>query len=247
LWHLRFESDLTSLGYVFHGVPDSQQLTAKDMWNQMRNERPVLREILGSPTIAGFPGRLFRTGRLQRLRSQGAGDDWAALPFSVGFIDPLHSTGIAHTLSGIDRLSRILLEHRGLERSALLNSYSQNVIDELRHIDRLVSCCCDSLIDFRLFAACSMLYFAAATTFERLWSDEPNRRPGFLCADDEHLVGLLREISAETHELCESPQLDDRDTDRHIRKIESAIEPYNHVGLFAPDVPNMYSYTAAEK
>lgn len=247
LWQLRFESGITSLGYVFRGHPAPPQQSADELWNRVTDEHPVLREILGSPSIAEFPGRLFRTGRLQRLWSRGAGDDWAALPFTVGFVDPLHSTGIAHTLSGINRLSGILLEHSGSKQSALLKTYSDDVIEELRHIDRLVSCCYDSLEDFRLFTACSMLYFAAATTFERLWNDNPHQRPGFLYADDEQFIGLIREISEEIHGIHESSRLNGEVTDRLIERIKSAIRPCNHVGLFCPEVPNMYRYTAAEK
>jgi len=247
LWQLRFETGSTSLGFTFRGDPDAVQRSADELWTRLNHEHPVLQEILGSPTIAGFPGRLFRTGRLQRLRSRGAGDDWAALPFTVGFIDPLHSTGIAHTLSGIGRLSRILLESPQLERSGSLSEYSQNVVEELRHIDRLVSCCYDSLEDFELFTACSMLYFAAATTFERLWNDKSHQRPGFLCTDDEQFSNLVREISTEIRGLYDSSQWNEEETNRVIRKIQSAIEPYNHVGLFAASVPNMYRYTAAAK
>lgn len=247
LWQLRFESGRTSLGYVFRGTPDSEPPSAENLWARVWRDKPVLSDVLGCPSLAEFPGRLFQTGRLQRLWSRGAGDDWAALPFSVGFIDPLHSTGIAHTLGGIDRLCRILLEHPGAERASYLRTYSENVIDELRHIDRLVACCYDSLENFELFTACSMLYFAAATTYERLWSDKPQQQPGFLCADDDNFNRMVKEISTEVHVLRGVSRLNDQQADRLTTQIRSAIEPYNHVGLFAPEIPNMYRYTAAEK
>lgn len=247
LWQLRFESGLTSLGYVFQGLPKESSRSAEELWSQVCRDHPVLNEILDTPSVADFPGQLFKTGRLQRMWSRGAGEDWAALPFSIGFIDPLHSTGIAHTLSGIDRLSRILLQPEGQKRVALLKSYSQDVIDELRHIDRLVSCCYDSLWNFRLFTACTMLYFAAATTFERLWNADEVHRPRFLCANDETFVRLVDEICAEVRELRQSSRKPAEAVDRLLRKIQSAIEPYNCVGLFTPEIPNMYRYTAAEK
>ena len=42
-------------------------------------------------------------------------------------------------------------------------------------------------------------------------------------------------------------ELADEEVTQFIQQIQSALEPYNRVGLFTPDVPNMYRYTAAEK
>ena len=57
------------------------------------------------------PVRPFtRTGRMQRRLSVAAGEDWAALPFTASFLDPWLSPGIAHTLFGVERLTRILGE-----------------------------------------------------------------------------------------------------------------------------------------
>ena len=249
LWQLRFENDWTSLGYVFADTESGQpQASAEDLWSSLLARQPVLSEILGTPRLARFPGRLHRTGRLQRLRSAAAGDDWAALPFTVGFVDPLHSTGIAHTLSGIERLSRILLTSTHNERLDALHDYSENVIDELLHIDRLVAGCYDGLGDFRLFTAWSMLYFAAATTFEQRWLAEFGRKPRFLCADDDGFVQCVSDLHNTLRSLCEtSARPDEARVEAFCKRVRDSIRPFNHVGLFEPAISNMYRHTCVEK
>lgn len=243
LWRIGFEDGVTSLGYVF---ADDRPIGANDPWKELFARKPVLREILGEPTLTAMPGRIYVTGRLQRLASVAAGDDWAALPYTAGFIDALHSTGIAHTLSGVDRLSRILLGGSD-QRSRMLAGYSQAVIEELLHIDRLVSGCYRGLKDFRVFTAWTMLYFAAATTFEKHWADAA-RSTGFLCAKDRQFVELVQRLCDELARLMASGSSPSDDAVvAFCNRIEDAVQPYNHVGLFHPPLPNMYHHTAAPK
>ena len=249
LWQLAFEGGLTSLGFVFAGgPPPGANISPERLWSDVLKAHPVLREVIGSARLARFPGRLYRTGRLQRLWSAGAGADWAALPFTVGFVDPLHSTGIAHSLTGVDRISRILLGESGDDRARRLAEYSRHVTGELRHIDRLVAGCYAGLGDFRGFTAWSMVYFAAATTFEKRWWADPDRKPGFLCADDAEFVRRVSDLFEFTARLgARTGSGEPRDPDELLARVRDAIAPYNHVGLFAPPVPNMYHHTAAAK
>ena len=110
---------------------------------------------------------MTRTSRLQRLNKSVAGEDWALLPSTAGFVDPLHSTGIAHSLSGVERLAAVLTQPPGTSRDQALSNYKEQIVSELRWIDQLVNGCYRSLRDFRKFVAFSMCYFAAATTYER--------------------------------------------------------------------------------
>src|SRR5690606_33135866 len=129
---------------------------------------------------------LRRTGRMQRIAAKMAGENWALLPNTAGFIDPLHSTGIAQTLCGVERLVTTLKEH--WQRSTLpywLAAYDRLLRQEFTLVDRLVAGGYATRGVFPLFAAFSMLYFAAATTYERR-RQRKELPPGaaFLCADD---------------------------------------------------------------
>jgi tetracycline 7-halogenase / FADH2 O2-dependent halogenase len=244
-FQLRFANGLTSLGSVF--APSHRADRDRPLEEIITRDRPALTKILARARQAEFPGQLFQTGRMQRLWNSGAGTDWAALPFTVGFIDALHSTGIAHNLSGIERLVEILLRSSA-ERAAELQDYSRQVIAEVRLIDLLVAGCYRGLADFRLFATWSMLYFAAATSFEKRRVSDSGRDAGFLMAADGAFVTLVRGLYDRLQELvCSSGRLTEHQIGEFEQQVKTAILPYNHVGLFAPEVPNMYRYTSAEK
>jgi FADH2 O2-dependent halogenase len=249
LWHIPFENGVTSLGYVFADANAARcGLSPEATWSATLRDRPALQELFGDARLTSIPGRVFQTGRLQRLRAAGAGVDWAALPYTVGFIDALHSTGIAQTLYGVTRLGHILLTLTGGEQAAALNAYSHDVVREVRQIDLFVAGCYAALCDFRLFAAWSMVYFAAATTFERRWRRHSDDRPGLLCVDDAeftHRVGALY------GGLCSLNAADARLSAGRVsafcNQVRNALRPYNTVGLFEPAVPNMYFHTSATK
>ena len=250
LWQIRFENDLTSLGYVSPDVAAHQSADAR--WANVVKQHPELHDILGTPRLADVPGQILASGRLQRLRASAAGLAWAALPNSAGFIDPLHSTGNAHTLAGIERLAGLLLTSTGKTRADRLARYSNELLDQLFLIDRLVAGCYRSLGDFRLFAAWSMLYFAAATTFEKRLlaaADTVSENlPGYLCADDERLTEMVSEqYDALEHVTHADNSASENGVIEFCQQLRKAVEPFNHVGLFAPALPNMYRYTAAAK
>ena len=245
-FQLRFANGRTSLGSVF--VPSGRADLEMPLEQLITHNRPALAEILAPARLSAFPGRLFRTDRMQRLWNKGAGADWAALPFTVGFIDALHSTGIAHNLSGIERLAGILLSAFAREKKTQsLENYSREVIEEVRLIDRLVAGCYLGLLDFRLFTAWSMLYFAAATSYEK---DRVSRGgdAGFLLSRDPGFVGTVRQLFQALKTLVNrSGSVTDQQIQAFECRMKQELAPYNHVGLFDPAVPNMYRYTAAEK
>ncbi|GAA5509821.1 NAD(P)/FAD-dependent oxidoreductase [Novipirellula caenicola] len=251
MWNLGFENGRTSVGFVFdesqntHSQPRARQ---HDL-NAVIAERPVLRELLGDARLASFPGRVLQTDRLQRLASVAAGSDWAALPFTAGFIDPLHSTGIAHSISGVQRLSQILLAESGASRHSLLQMYSDALRSELRLIDKLVWGCYVGLRDFRLFTAWSMIYFALATTFEHDFDAFSGKDPsmGFLAADQPRVTQCVSSLTSKLSSLIQQDALKtDHEIDAFIAEIRQSIAPLNRVGLFTPPIPNMYHRTAAK-
>jgi FADH2 O2-dependent halogenase len=178
-----------------------------------------------------------------------AGDNWALLPHTAGFIDPLHSTGIAHTLFGVERLIGILREHwRRPSRPAELAAYAATVDREIVHIDKIVSGCYLGRRNFRLFAAFCMLYFAAATVSEHRRASG-QFRPGmaFLLADEPDFRQLVVDAWQQIRRLFAQSSVSDAEAQRFEDFIARGIEPYNIAGLCDAAARNMYRYTAINK
>ena len=160
------------------------------------------------------------------------------LPNTAGFIDALHSSGIAHTLCGIERLARILIRSLGRgDLESQLREYERCVLAELELIDLLVSGCFAAMGDFRRFAAASMLYFAAATSYERArLASAGEFRPAFLLADDGQWLVVVRRMCERLREACRIEQFE--------TEMAAAIRPFNVVGLCDPALRNMYRHSA---
>jgi tetracycline 7-halogenase / FADH2 O2-dependent halogenase len=264
MWWLRFDSGVTSVGLVMDdrasvsSATTSNRLTLQCSPDETEffrivNRYPSLSAAFSSATVVAPSERLVQTRRLQRLAEQIAGNDWAMLPHTAGFIDPLHSTGIAHSLAGVERLAAILLARKISHDNELLDPmlklYGSTIREELTLIDQLVAGCYDAISQrsFRKFTAFTMCYFAAATTWERhRLGDESSPAqgsgnslalhcPALLCADvaefREVVFNLRRRLPLET--------------DKSFEKLcQQTLAPFNHVGLFEPPIPNMYGATA---
>lgn len=251
-WMLRFNNDVVSAGLVLdeRRYPLDAAIAPEEEWSAWLQRYPSLRDLFAAARLLDPPGALIRTGRLQRRCARAAGGTWALLPHTAGFVDPLHSTGIAHSLCGVERLTGILARHwgsAGLE--AALYRYEQALFRECSLIDRLVAACYASFGSFRLFAASAMLYFAAVITYERQRAGRSVTTPPdgftrlFLCADDEALCGVVDEALARLARMDDPPST--RQVTTFEQYVEAALEPYNTAGLFHPAVPNMYHHTAA--
>lgn len=248
MWQLRFENGLSSLGFLPSGGFSEEMKNAepKQAWKSLLQSKPSIAKMLSRAQLTPFPGKVFRSGRLQRLRKAASGPDWAALPFVVGFVDPLHSTGLAHTMAGIERLCPILVDELGKKQELSLSRYSQEIIAELRLIDLLVAGCYRTLHNFPLFTAWTMLYFAAATTYEKRYQLENGSRPGFLCTDDVGFTTLVSQLYEELKAITLGRTVAEQKAVEFIGRMKKQIAPFNHVGLFEPEVPNMYRYTSAD-
>lgn len=236
MWQLRFNNGVTSAGFVLKG--DQQTGRAEDVWRQMLERYPSLAAQFADASLVAPESGLVSTSRLQRGWKKCAGESWALLPHTAGFIDPLHSTGIAHTLCGIERLVAALKQFWGKdELKSAMADYSDSIQAELSLIDLLVAGCYRSLPHFDLFTASSLFYFAAATSFEHLRCCE-GKQPLFLCADDAEFRQAVREwIDLLEQGADEIPQA--------IERAGVLMKPWDRVGLFQPAIPNMYYYTAA--
>jgi tetracycline 7-halogenase / FADH2 O2-dependent halogenase len=156
-------------------------------------------------------------------------------------IDPLHSTGIAHALSGVLRIADILTTRRSLsETHRLLQTYSVDVVHEVQWIDQLVSTCYQAAsTSFDFFIAASCLYFVAAIHCERQMAADGRMRDGFLLARSPALQGIVRQAQARL--ACAS-----RSTP-FAQWMREQLEPWNNVGLLDPSLHNRISRSIAPK
>lgn len=232
MWQLRFDDQTVSAGLMTRGKSSA----AAQVWNDTLKRHPFLQHQFATSELIRVPS-LRTTGRIQRLRQLAAGANWVALPSTAGFIDPLHSTGIAHTLFGVRRIAEQLGD--GSWSAAAAAEYSQTTIDELLLIDELVEGCYAALPSFRLWSAWSMLYFAAVTSMEQNGS----RRSDFLRAADMDFRHFLKDSRRQLQTTIEAGS-HEADIEQFERWQKRQIEPWNHVGLFeSPD--GMYAGTAA--
>jgi FADH2 O2-dependent halogenase len=250
MWQLRFDSEIVSAGFAIdprrHPLDESQ--SPEQEWEQWMARYPTLREQFARAEIVAPAGGLRRTGRMQRLWSVRAGADWVMLPHTAGFIDPLQSTGIAHSLFGIEKLGRIFERHWQGDRTALeraLATYAEQIGREIRLIDTYVSGCYEATPRFDLFAAMCLLYFAGTVTCERRRQSGGNAEELlYLGAEDERLASVAQRVVASLPAIKEKPPAEFAAWRGWVREQVGA---YDKVGLFNPAARNMFHHTAATK
>jgi len=258
MWWLRFDSEVTSVGLVLddRASEKPERPGTETEFLEIINRYPSLKSAFETANFTNTPSIPIRTRRLQRLAGQIAGNDWAMLPHTAGFIDPLHSTGIAHSLSGVERLAAILLARKPAADTAapdpMLLLYRSVIREELTLIDQLVAGCYDAIAQrsFKKLTAFTMCYFAAATTWERRCvniesnqvPDSASRlalhRPALLCADNPDFRAAVYNLRG---------QLPDEADESFEQLCKETLAPFNQVGLFEPPIPNMYGATALPK
>lgn len=251
MWQLRYDDNSLSAGFMIDqrasrslpvAIPEFG--TAQDEWNWRIQRTPFLRDQFQHAHVIRLASGLQGTGRIQRLAAAGAGPNWAALTNTVGFIDPLHSTGIAHTLFAVSRLADILTSSETNARPEKLSDYSRTLIEEIRCVDELVEGCYQAIPSFRLWCLWGMLYFAAATSMEQQ-SDGLNQ-VSFLRANDPNFRSMLNEARQRLQNVgMSSGPNSTAETEHFATWLTSAIAPWNTVGLFDDTCNGLYSTTAA--
>src|SRR5690242_3259396 len=247
MWMLRFNDERTSIGFVLDGSKGfNKAASAEEMWNNILEKYPSVKFIVADVALHPQPGKIIKTGRLQRKLSTCYGEGWAALPHSVGFTDPLFSSGIAHSLSGIEKLLEIITHHWENEELFYehLQQYQKKVFAELKLIDCLIAGCYRSMHCFELFTAWSMLYFAATIAHEqrRIKKESPEY---FLNADDLPITKMVYESYDDLLKLLSAKTFSADDLKNFTRLIRERIQPFNIAGLLDPAAKNMYHHTVA--
>jgi FADH2 O2-dependent halogenase len=246
-WMLRFNDDRTSLGFALNGERTAfGDLTAEEIWDSLLKKYPAINRLLKNASLSAQPGAILKSGRLQRKAEKCFGPGWAALPHTAGFVDPLFSSGIAHSLAGVQKLAGILQQYLGDEEKLNQNllQYETAVFEELKFIDQLVAGCYQTMDRFGLFNAWSMLYFAATINYEqRLLKQMP---PGyFLGADDREIREMVNQCYQDLTDILKKETITNEDIQQFTAHVRERIAPVNIAGLLDPALKNMYRHTAA--
>jgi FADH2 O2-dependent halogenase len=237
LWLLNFDNQVTSVGICFD---ETAGYRGDHFWDVIRRY-PDLARLFADAKLADPPGRWYSTGRMQRLRAAAAGNDWVALPHTVGFVDPLHSTGIALTMHCIERIAAAMVPTvSDAERGLLMADYERELLAAFDWIDQLVWICYQSRRDPDLFHAATMLYFSAVVNYER--RRQQGRAGEFLCADWQPVRSaastMLKELRHQSTSTKERRQL--------ARRLLDLILPLSNVGLGESAAKRMYWHTACD-
>ena len=248
-WMLRFLGDRTSVGFVEarpqQGTSGSR-VAIEDAWKDWLLACPTVAQLLEpamlvDPKNALGEPQLQRVSRMSRCRSQACGRGWIALPVAYGFVDPLHSFGIAHSLSGIARVAEGLLGAES-QQQRLLRSYSEELRREIDWFDTLISGSYRGLPSDRRFMAFAAIYFAAAVEFERQMARDPAHWPY------GYMNSALTELRTTTDRcwglVGDHVGVSD---ERFIEAVRTAIQPWNDVGLLDPKNKQRLDHTAPPK
>lgn len=255
VWMLRMDNGTTSVGVVEKLATPREQRSigatavpgatgvgddpAADSWERLRAYPGIAAMLSEAQRITPAAG-LVSTGRISRCRSRASGPGWVLLPAAYGLVDPLHSTGIAHSLSGVARVVEILLGDSSRIPQRLAG-YDRDLRSEIRWIDTLVAGCYRALPSFSRFVAFASYYFVSAIEFEAAMAQDPRHWPrGFLECGNRALLeaaeGSWRQVG--------NAAIDER---RFVESVRARIEPWNRVGLLDPARKNRFAHTAAPK
>ncbi len=245
VWMLRFNNDLLSCGLLIDesSCLDLKESSPSDIWKKTIHSYPSLKNIFSTAGLSEHPGHFIQSGRLQRLLSKSFGDGWIALNHTAGFVDPMHSTGIAHSLKGVEDIMSIFHDRSKSDKEIeiKLEKLHQITRKEILMIDKLVSMCYKSRSDFDLFHASVMIYFIATVQYEqrRLKGDKPE---AFLCAIDPQIEELVSDLHREIISL--DLHGEQSAVQPFIERVKERIEPFNSAGLMDKTKKNMYRHTA---
>jgi FADH2 O2-dependent halogenase len=230
VWMLRFGNGITSVGYTCGADQPSRspQAVARDF--------PALAELLRNASLVAPEGGLRSGGRLQSWFDPVVDARRIMLPTAALTLDPLHSTGIAHALAGVQRLTAIITCNSHGEQKELIEGYRRFFLEETEFLDTLVSTAYRAMDDFDRFTAACMLYFAGAIRCEERYQrgDVPTH---LWNADDPDFVEFVNWAATKLRVGGKEA----------LEEIRVAIAPWNTAGLMNPSCGNRYAYTATKQ
>jgi FADH2 O2-dependent halogenase len=251
MYSLRFDDGVTSAGFLL--TPGGE--AALNSPNAASDPTALWRALLQRyPTIdAAFAGATPRMPiayrpLIQHRLTRAAGERWAMMPHTYGFVDALFSTGIAWGLRAIERLAlafEVAAPGRRVPDLDLLSRYDAALGAEGDQIDLVVAGAYEAMAHFDLFSAQAMIYFAAvsfAEVSQRLAPGESPAWSGFLGVGDPVLGPLPRESLRRLRQITQSPGDIGSATERQgfAEWVRAAIAPRNIAGLADPQRRNLY-------
>lgn len=242
IWVLRFNNGITSAG-VAATDEASASLGLTDgapAWERLLGLLPALEQQFAEAK----PVRAFtHVPRLSFLSGVICGDRWALLPSAAGFVDPLLSTGFPLTLLGISRLADILEHDWNSPLFCMrLLGYAAQTREELLATARLIGGLYANMDNFPVFAALSLLYFAAASfseTARRL--KKPHLALSFLLHDQPVFGPASRSLMERAQHINT-----EQDAAALIADVHRVIEPVDVAGLCRQDRRNWYPVDAED-
>lgn len=249
VWMLRFDGGRLSAGLVVDGY--GAELSALPAFDAVLSRYPSLDALFRGARLAPMPGRMITGSRLQRRLDPPHGAGWLAVGGAAGFVDPLHSTGIAQSLLSVERILEVAAGGgiAGVDQEA--GRLARVAREELMLIDHLVAAALHARSNVALFHACIAAYFALVTRWEqrRLAGDPPSH---FLLAGSPRVQAMARRLAdrmarwrfenqggAGTAEVAGA-------IDALVDEIRDGIAPWNDLGLLDPIHAGMYRQTAVE-
>lgn len=242
IWVLRFNNGITSAGVAAMDrlASDLGLGEGRPAWERLLAQIPALHEQFDGARVEQsfrhIPQLSFRCATI-------TGPRWALLPSAAGFVDPLLSTGFPLTLLGVSRLAEIIAQTWNTPAfHSRLQTYAEQTDQELLATARLVGALYANMNNFPLFAALSLLYFAAASY------SEAARRLGkshlassfLLCSHPVFGPASARLFDRALHRLTES------ESSELVRDILSVLEPFNIAGLGRAERRNWYPVEAGD-
>lgn len=246
MYSLRFDDGVTSAGFLLTpaGLHAVRGAAAPDaMWSTLLERYPTLDELFAD-AVPRFPIRFH--SEVQHRLTRAAGERWVLMPHAYAFVDPLFSTGITWSLLAVERLA-LAFENAKERRPSVnaLNRYNALLGAEADQIDMLVAGAYKSMEHFELFAAQTMLYFAAvsfAESSQRIAPVDDVAWSGLLGVDDDVIRPLPAESLRRLRAITSRRGTAGTATDRRAfaEWIAAAIAARNVAGLAAPARRNLY-------
>lgn len=238
MWQLRFDRGQVSIGVCF----DGEDQVAPEWLAQTAFQYPSLGMQIAQS--AGPITDVQATGRLQRRLEAVAGEDWVALPHTIGFVDPLHSTGIALTLGGIAKFARVLEKWQPGQPPSEADWGMRPVVSELQRIDRLVALGYRTRRQPRAFEAAVLLYTLCAMTSETAGAGDSPRElfvdPGYSLDETiERCLDLVGPNGVSSD--------DDSTGEALLLIVREAAHALEINALDEPPTPGLYARTATKR